>query len=62
MLQSNYKDIEELIMNKVIPINTDNFLYYIEQSNAPVELLHDKIPAIDSIISGDKSPTYNQLE
>lgn len=45
-----------------ISINTDTLSYYIEGSKVSLDLLQEKIPNLDKFLSGDKLPTYNQLE
>ena len=49
-------------MTKRIPISTSTLLYYIEQSNVPIGLLQENIPNFDNFLSGEKLPTYTQIE
>ena len=49
-------------MVKRIHINTNTLLYYIEKSNAPIGLLQENIANFDNFLSGEKLPTYNQIE
>ena len=49
-------------MAKRIHINTNTLLYYIEKSNTPIGLLQENIANFDNLLSGEKLPTYNQIE
>lgn len=49
-------------MAKRIHINTNTLLYYIEKSNTPIGLLQENIANFDNFLSGEKLPTYNQIE
>lgn len=49
------------MVNK-ISINTDVLSYYIAGSKVSLDLLQEKVSNFDKILSGDKLPTYNQLE
>jgi len=45
-----------------LQINSDVLLSYIEKSGVEFDKLKDKINDIDLFVSGEKMPTYNQLE
>lgn len=45
-----------------ISINPETLSHYVEQSRVSLDLLQDKISDFDKFLSGDSSPTYNQLE
>ncbi len=45
-----------------ISINTDTLAYYVEGSKVSLDLLQEKISGFDKFLTGDKPPTYNQLE
>ena len=49
-------------MAKRIPISTSTLLYYVEQSNVPIGLLQENISNFDNFLSGEKLPTYTQIE
>lgn len=49
-------------MAKRIHININTLLYYIEKSNTPIGLLQENIANFDNFLSGEKLPTYNQIE
>lgn len=48
-------------MNNTVEINPKVLQYYISNSNVPLNKLRDEIKSIDLILSGDKSPSFNQL-
>lgn len=45
-----------------IQINTDTLSYYIEVAKVPLDTLQEKMPGFDKFLTGDKLPTYNQLD
>lgn len=45
-----------------IQINPNTLSYYIEESKISFDVLQEKVPYFDKFLSGDKLPTYNQLE
>lgn len=49
-------------MTKRLQINGDILLSYIEKSGAEFDKIQEKIKDIDQFVSGEKLPTYNQLE
>ncbi|MCU7557677.1 hypothetical protein [Macrococcus capreoli] len=48
-------------MNNTVKINPKVLRQYILNSNIPLENLRDEIKSIDLILSGEKSPSFNQL-
>lgn len=49
------------MVNK-IQISPDILSFYVEQSKISPDYLHEKISNFDKYLSGDKQPTYNQIE
>ena len=47
-------------MNQRLNVSTEVLLSYIRNSNIPIEILRNKIHKIDSILSGELGPTFNQ--
>ena len=48
-------------MNQRLNVSTEVLLSYIRNSNIPIEIIRNKIHKIDSILSGELGPTFNQL-